>query len=179
VIQYDEIDSPVGWLTLGVTADGKGAGELAYCLFGRGTGPRQEMASRSACQPVLAAGVADAAASQLADYFAGARHSFDLDLAPAARRNSVGGTDFQRAAWQGLLSIPYGETISYGDLARRIGRPRAFRAVGQANHRNPISIIIPCHRVIGADGSLTGFGGGMKIKRALLALERAQERQLA
>lgn len=102
---------------------------------------------------------------QLEAYFAGERDRFDLALAPV-------GTPFQRRVWSMLLTIPYGETVSYGELARRIGRSTASRAVGAANGRNPIPIIIPCHRVIGADGSLTGFGGGLTIKRQLLALER-------
>ncbi len=103
--------------------------------------------------------------AQLDEYFAGKRRTFDLPLAPR-------GTAFQRAVWQALTLIPYGETISYGELARRIGKPRASRAVGLANAANPLPIIVPCHRVIGADGSLTGFGGGLGIKGKLLALER-------
>jgi methylated-DNA-[protein]-cysteine S-methyltransferase len=108
----------------------------------------------------------DAIATQLDDYFAGARHVFDLPLAPE-------GTDFQRTVWRTLATIPYGETISYAQLAARIDRPSAVRAVGAANGRNPIPIVLPCHRVIGADGSLTGFGGGLPTKRFLLALEGA------
>ena len=83
------------------------------------------------------------------------------------------GTAFQRRVWAALQTIPYGQTISYGELARRIGSPRAVRAVGQANHRNPLSILIPCHRVVGADGSLTGYGGGLALKEYLLKLEGA------
>ena len=101
---------------------------------------------------------------QLQEYFAGERREFSLSL-------EMAGTDFQRCVWQELRAIPHGETISYGELARRIGNPRAVRAVGLANGRNPISIIVPCHRVIGADGSLTGYGGGLERKRFLLALE--------
>jgi methylated-DNA-[protein]-cysteine S-methyltransferase len=101
---------------------------------------------------------------QLAEYFGGDRITFDVPLAAA-------GTPFQRAVWRGLRGIPYGETISYGELARRIGRPSAVRAVGLANGRNPISVIVPCHRVIGADGTLTGYGGGIERKRLLLELE--------
>lgn len=103
--------------------------------------------------------------AQLGEYFAGARTRFDLPLAPA-------GTPFQRDVWTALLEIPYGQTRSYGELARRVGRPNASRAVGAANGRNPIAVIVPCHRVIGADGSLTGFGGGLDRKRLLLDLER-------
>jgi methylated-DNA-[protein]-cysteine S-methyltransferase len=103
---------------------------------------------------------------QLEEYFAGTRHTFELDLAPQ-------GTDFQLAVWDALQTIPYGETMSYGEMARAVGRPTAFRAVGQANGRNPIAIVVPCHRVIGSDHSLTGFGGGIDNKRVLLALEGA------
>jgi methylated-DNA-[protein]-cysteine S-methyltransferase len=103
---------------------------------------------------------------QLDEYFAGTRREFDLDLAPQ-------GTDFQLAVWDALLTIPYGETMSYGEIARAVGRPTAFRAVGQANGRNPIAIVVPCHRVIGSDHSLTGFGGGIDNKRVLLGLEGA------
>jgi methylated-DNA-[protein]-cysteine S-methyltransferase len=102
--------------------------------------------------------------AQLEAYFATERFGFDLPLAPE-------GTPFQREVWSALLAIPDGETGSYGELARRLGRSKASRAVGTANGRNPIPIIIPCHRVIGADGSLTGFGGGLAIKRRLLELE--------
>lgn len=101
---------------------------------------------------------------QLAEWFAGQRTSFDLPLAPK-------GTPFQRQVWDELARIPYGTTLSYGELARRIGKPGAARAVGLANGRNPLPILVPCHRVIGADGTLTGFGGGLACKRALLEVE--------
>lgn len=104
------------------------------------------------------------AALQLREYFAGKRRVFTVPLAPA-------GTPFQRCVWSRLLTIPYGETRSYGDVARGIGNTRACRAVGMANHRNPVPIFIPCHRVVGADGSLTGYGGGIRIKETLLRLE--------
>lgn len=103
---------------------------------------------------------------QLEEYFAGTRQAFDLPLAPA-------GTAFQQQAWQALLDIPYGSTASYREQAVRIGNVKAVRAVGLANGRNPIAIIIPCHRVIGSDGSLTGYAGGLPIKRALLEHEGA------
>ena len=105
---------------------------------------------------------------QLAEYFAGARRGFDLPLAPE-------GTPFQKAVWRALLEIPYGETRSYGEIAAAIGNARACRAVGMANHRNPIPVLIPCHRVIGADGSLTGFGGGLDRKALLLTLEKSKK----
>ena len=104
------------------------------------------------------------AADQLRAYFRGELRAFDLPLAPR-------GTEFQQAVWQALLEIPYGQTTTYSAIAGKIGRPAAVRAVGAANGANPIPIIIPCHRVIGASGSLTGFGGGIDVKRQLLALE--------
>ncbi|MCU1454680.1 MAG: O-6-methylguanine methyltransferase [Acidimicrobiales bacterium] len=110
-------------------------------------------------------------AAQLREYFAGERQDFDVELAPR-------GTPFQLRVWSALRAIPYGTTVSYGELARRIGTDKASRAVGLANGRNPISVIVPCHRVIGADGSLTGYGGGLERKRALLELEAGTARLL-
>ena len=107
------------------------------------------------------------AVTQLRDYFAGRRTRFDLPL------DLQGGTPFQQSVWQALLAIPAGGTASYGDLSRRVGRPSAVRAVGAAVGRNPVSIIVPCHRVLGRDGSLTGYAGGLERKSALLGLERA------
>ena len=101
---------------------------------------------------------------EIKEYLAGERRSFDLPL-------KLEGTPFQQLVWQALRDIPYGETRSYGELAAAIGRPRACRAVGMANHYNPLAIIVPCHRVIGANGRLTGYAGGVEIKRALLKLE--------
>jgi methylated-DNA-[protein]-cysteine S-methyltransferase len=115
------------------------------------------------------------AAAQLAEYFAGKRRRFDLPLAPR-------GTPFQQQVWKELQRIPFGETATYGDIARAIGKPAAVRAVGGANHHNPLSIVIPCHRVIGADGSMTGYGGELHRKRLLLELEArvaGSARQLA
>ena len=105
------------------------------------------------------------AARELAEYFAGRRHRFTLPLAPQ-------GTPFQQRVWEALRSIPCGETRTYGQIARQIGRPGASRAVGMANNRNPIAILIPCHRVIGADGRLTGYAAGIEVKARLLELER-------
>ena len=106
-----------------------------------------------------------AAARQLGAYFAGELTRFDLELKPD-------GTPFQRMVWTALRAIPYGQTVTYGELAARLGAPGSSRAVGLANGKNPISIVVPCHRVIGADGSLTGYGGGLPRKRFLLDLER-------
>ena len=112
-------------------------------------------------------------ASQLAEYFAGRRTEFDLPI-------EMAGTDFQRRVWAALREIPYGETVSYGELARELGKASASRAVGLANGKNPVSVIVPCHRVVGSDGSLTGYGGGLDRKRFLLDLEqRVSGRTLA
>ncbi len=111
--------------------------------------------------------VIDRARKQLEEYFAGRRTEFDLPLAPE-------GTPFQQRVWQELQAIPFGVTISYGELARRVGNPAACRAVGAANGKNPVSIVIPCHRVIGSSGSLTGFGGGLDAKKTLLGVEGMQ-----
>ena len=117
-------------------------------------------------------GVVGEAIRQLKEYFAGKRSDFDLPVAPD-------GTPFQKKVWGQLQEIPYGATISYGELAKRVGNPQASRAVGAANGQNPIPIVIPCHRVIGANGKLTGFGGGLPTKEALLGLESRQRSLLA
>ena len=122
-------------------------------------GPAVDAAWREDAAPFAAV------ARQLDAFFTGERRTFDLDLAPS-------GTPFQLRVWEELRRIPAGETTTYGELAARIGRPAAARAVGAAVGRNPISVIVPCHRVVGSDGSLTGFAGGLERKRALLALER-------
>ncbi|MDX6212382.1 MAG: methylated-DNA-[protein]-cysteine S-methyltransferase [Frankiales bacterium] len=145
------IDSPVGPLVL--TSDGEA---LTRLLFDAPVDPSW---STDSC-PVL-----ERAVAQLAEYFAGERTTFDLPLEPA-------GTPFQQTTWLALREIPYAQTINYGQLALRVGNARASRAVGLANGRNPISIVVPCHRVIGANGSLTGYGGGLDRKRLLLDLER-------
>ncbi len=152
---WQEIDSPIGTVLL--VGDGL---HLTHVHFQSGPKPmRPDEAWVAARRPF------EAAIAQLNEYFACRRREFDLPLAPA-------GTDFQRRVWRALTSIPYGETISYGELARRVGNARACRAVGLANGANPLPIILPCHRVIGSNGALTGFGGGLPIKRALLGLER-------
>ncbi|MFZ0320744.1 MAG: methylated-DNA--[protein]-cysteine S-methyltransferase [Candidatus Sulfotelmatobacter sp.] len=109
---------------------------------------------------------------ELGEYFRGARREFDFPL-------DLRGTDFQLACWRALLAIPYGETRSYADIARAVGKPNAFRAVGMANNRNPIAIVVPCHRVIASDGTLCGYGGGLDVKRKLLELEGALSGTLA
>jgi methylated-DNA-[protein]-cysteine S-methyltransferase len=151
------VESPVGVLTL-VASD---AG-LAAILWPNDDPERVRLGepAESAVHPVLRD-----TERQLGEYFAGTRTEFVLPL-------DFGGTEFQRSVWTALLTIPYGETRSYGDIARQIGRPAAVRAVGAANGRNPISIVAPCHRVIGANGKLTGFAGGLETKEYLLALER-------
>ena len=133
---------------------------------------------------IQAAGPFAQAIQELEEYFAGERASFDVPLrisetSPAsfgakAPHQSHLGSPFDRAVWEQLAAIPYGETRSYGQIARDIGRPDRARAVGAANARNPLPIIVPCHRVVGSDGSLTGYGGGLAMKEALLALERGQ-----
>jgi O-6-methylguanine DNA methyltransferase len=110
--------------------------------------------------------------SELEEYFAGKRREFTFPL-------DLRGTDFQKACWHALLAIPYGETRSYGDIARAVGKPNAFRAVGMANNRNPVAIVVPCHRVIASDGTLCGYGGGLDVKRKLLELEGALSGTLA
>jgi methylated-DNA-[protein]-cysteine S-methyltransferase len=122
-----------------------------------------------ACGQAGTSPLLSAALRQLEEYFAGARTTFDLPLRPE-------GTVFQRQAWQALCAIPYGQTRSYAEQARAVGRPSATRAIGAANGRNPIAIVVPCHRVIGSDGSLTGYAGGERVKRWLLDHEGAQRR---
>jgi methylated-DNA-[protein]-cysteine S-methyltransferase len=151
------LPSPIGPLTL-VAASGKLIGLYMDTQAHRPDPDVLGEAGDPRAQPFAAA------AEQLTEYFAGRRTEFDLPLAPA-------GTQFQRRVWAGLQAIPYGQTWSYGQLATKIGQPTAVRAVGLANGRNPIALVIPCHRVIGADGSLTGYGGGLDRKRFLLNLE--------
>ena len=159
--------TPVGELTLIASASGLRAvrwpGETDGALVERLASPLGSAPARLATL-VEPAAILRAAADQLGEYFAGVRTTFDLPLDPR-------GTPFQRAAWEVLRTIPFGETISYGEQARRLGDHRKARAVGAANGRNPIPIIIPCHRVIGADGSLTGFAAGTDAKAWLLGHE--------
>jgi len=153
-IVYTHVESPVGPLLL--SANERGLHGIHFAVRGRAAKPEADWVEDAA--PLREA------ARQLERYFAGRLREFDLPLVPE-------GTPFQLEVWRALRRIPYGKTISYGELARRVGRPAASRAVGAANGRNPLPIVVPCHRVIGADGSLTGFGGGVGIKQALLELE--------
>lgn len=157
---YDLVESPIG--TLCLSSDGESLVGIDMLDPGDEHRPR----NTAGVTLVRASLPFGAAKEQFAAYFAGDLARFELPLAPR-------GTDFQIRVWGGLLSIPYGQTISYAELARRIGDPRAVRAVGAANGRNPLPIVIPCHRVIGADGALTGYGGGLSRKSALLELEGA------
>jgi methylated-DNA-[protein]-cysteine S-methyltransferase len=143
-----KFSSPVGPLTL--EGDDKSLTRLGF-------GPPQS--PQGDARPI------GAAAIQLEQYFAGERTEFDVSL-------ELDGTPFERRVWDAVRAIPYGQTATYAEIARRIGRPGASRAVGRANGRNPIAVIVPCHRVIGSDGSLTGYAGGIEMKRALLDLER-------
>lgn len=153
------MDSPIGSLTL-IAEDGRLAGVFMEITRDEPDALTLGAAIAVESEPVLAE-----AARQLDAYFDGELTEFDLPL-------SLAGSEFQRSVWAALQDIPYGETISYGELARRIRQPTASRAVGLANGKNPVSIVVPCHRVIGADGSLTGYGGGMDRKRFLLGLEQ-------
>jgi methylated-DNA-[protein]-cysteine S-methyltransferase len=156
---FSRIPSPVG--TLKLVARDQCLVAVVWRDHGAGQVPVAD-AMESPSHPVLVE-----TSRQLGEYFGGARRQFELPL-------EFLGTEFQRRAWQALQSIPYGETRSYADMARQIGHPKAVRAVGAANGRNPISIIVPCHRVIGSSGALTGFGGGLDAKAYLLALEAPQ-----
>jgi O-6-methylguanine DNA methyltransferase len=152
---FSRLASPVGPLTVAVTERG-----LARLEFdGRQVLPQDGETwteSEEKTRPYR---------EQLLEYFAGRRKQFDFSL-------DLEGTEFEKCCWQALLAIPYGETRTYADLARAVGQPKAFRAVGRANHDNPIAIVVPCHRVIGTGGSLTGYGGGLEIKKKLLELEK-------
>ena len=150
-MKYTHVDTPIGKLT--VVAGGTG---IRRILWEGEEPPEGAVEGRS---DILAA-----AETQIREYFSGTRTTFDLPL-------DLGGTPFQQKVWRELGSIPFGTTISYGEQARRIGRPQAARAVGAANGRNPVPVVLPCHRVIGSGGALTGFGGGLDTKRTLLRHE--------
>ena len=158
-LYYSRIQSPVGTLILGVSAKG-----LVALDFDRGQFPPKMnksvswQESKDATRDYV---------DELNEYFAGRRRDFTFAL-------DLRGTPFQIQCWRALLDIPYGETRTYADIARSIGRPHAYRAVGMANNRNPTAIVVPCHRVIASDGTLCGYGGGLDVKSKLLALEGAQ-----
>ncbi|NUT48952.1 MAG: methylated-DNA--[protein]-cysteine S-methyltransferase [Saccharothrix sp.] len=155
-MSHTTVDSPVGPLTL-VARDGVLSGlymtDQRYRPAADAFGPEDPLPFGDVV-------------TQLAEYFDGGRTAFDLPL-------DLVGTPFQRTVWRALVEVPYGETVTYGELARRLGKPSAARAVGLANGHNPIGIIVPCHRVVGANGDLTGYGGGLARKRRLLDLEQA------
>jgi methylated-DNA-[protein]-cysteine S-methyltransferase len=161
MLRFDLFQDSLGW-AVAVARDGALIG-LSHC-------PTRERALEvlerhwPAAEPDPEAPPLPETRRQLDDYLAGRRRDFDLPL-------ETGGTPFQRLCWDALRRIPFGETRTYGEMAREIGRPKAVRAVGHANHDNPIGVIIPCHRVIGANGSLTGYAGGLDMKRVLLELE--------
>jgi methylated-DNA-[protein]-cysteine S-methyltransferase len=156
-VKYAIVESPVGPLLL--VGDGRALHQLRFAPSA--PAPEWEHDPEALAEP----------ARQLREYFAGERTEFDLELV-------MEGTDFQRAVWEHLKAIPYGETTTYGAIAGALGRPDRARAVGAANGRNPIAIIVPCHRVIGADGSLVGFGGGLERKKTLLDHEHAVPKSL-
>jgi O-6-methylguanine DNA methyltransferase len=153
-LYIDTFDSPIGPLSVAVDE----AGRVHRVEFVTSVRPDQAAPSEEHCRE---------ARQQILDYLAGRRDSFDLEL-------EIEGSDFERQVWGRLRRIPYGRTISYGEIASTLGRAGAARAVGRAVGANPLPLLIPCHRVVGSDGSLTGFGGGLEIKRRLLELEASQ-----
>ena len=167
--------SPVGPLFLAASNRGLVALEFDARLPGQQTirpNPRDLRAESKAVRFKDSASALRPYVRELEQYFGGARREFTFPL-------DLRGTDFQLACWRALLAIPYGETRSYGDIARAVGRPKGFRAVGMANNRNPVAIVVPCHRVIASDGTLCGYGGGLDVKRKLLELEGALTGTLA
>ncbi|OBJ74429.1 methylated-DNA--[protein]-cysteine S-methyltransferase [Mycobacterium sp. 1274756.6] len=159
MIRYRTIDSPIGPLTLAGTGD-----TLQHLRMVDQTHEPDRAAW------VRADDAFGAVVEQLTAYFAGELTTFDVQI-------GLAGTEFQRRVWAALQAIPYGRTVTYGQIAAQIGAPAASRAVGLANGHNPISIIVPCHRVVGANGALTGYGGGLERKRFLLELEREREQE--
>ena len=156
IIEYDYLQTPIGRLL--IAASERGVCGIEF--------PRADQGTRIGADWSRGRTRLGDAIAQLEAWFAGAIQAFDFALAAE-------GTPFRKAVWSELVRIPYGETISYGELARRIGDPSASRAVGAANGANPLPIVVPCHRVIGANGSLVGYGGGLALKERLLALEKA------
>lgn len=161
-VYFDIVDSPLGSILL--ASDGSA---LSGAWF---EGQRYHPATGAGWQQAPGLPLLRQAARELAEYFAGQRRAFDVPLAPR-------GTPFQRCVWDAIAAVPFGTTIAYRELARRAGRPDSIRAAGAATGRNPVSIIVPCHRIVAADGGLTGYAGGLDRKRALLALEQAAAAQ--
>lgn len=169
------VASPVGPLFLAASPCGLVALEFDKRLPGQQTvrpNPRDLRTEANRLEFVESPEALQPYAAELEEYFQATRRQFTFPL-------DLRGTDFQTACWRALLAIPYGETRTYADIARAVGRPQGFRAVGMANNRNPIAIVVPCHRVIASDGTLCGYGGGLDVKRKLLELEGALSRMLA
>src|SRR5262245_26895213 len=168
IVHTARLDTPIGELRLASTAAGLAFLELPHSNGGGFAGWQRRWVPGARVEEGFAPN--RSAAKQLLEYLGGKRRAFDLAL-------DLRGTEFQLAVWRALCAIPYGETISYAEQARRVGHPNAARAVGAANGANPIAIVVPCHRVVNADGGLGGYGGGLPLKKRLLALEHAQPRQ--
>ena len=158
-LYYSRMSSPIGPLVIGVSDKG-----LAIIEWDRGDFPKGRLARTADWQESEERTAV--ARRELREYFAGKRRIFDVTL-------DLHGTEFQKKCWRALLKIPYGETRTYAQIAKAVGNPRGFRAVGMANHDNPVPIIVPCHRVLASDGTLGGYGGGLDMKRKLLELEGA------
>ena len=158
-LHYSRMQSPIGPLVIGVSEKG-----LAIIEFDRGDFPKGRLAQ--SVEWVESAEATEAAVRELSEYFEGKRRDFTVPL-------DLIGTEFQKKCWHALLAIPYGQTRSYAQIAKAVGCPKGFRAVGMANHDNPVPIIVPCHRVLASDGTLGGYGGGLDVKRQLLELEGA------
>jgi epoxyqueuosine reductase len=169
------VSSPAGPLFLAASGRGLVALEFNGRLPGQQTirpNPRDLRTEAKRVQFAESAPAMQVYVGELEEYFTSKRRAFTFDL-------DLRGTDFQLACWRALLAIPYGETRTYADIARAVGRPQGFRAVGMANNRNPVAIVVPCHRVIASDGTLCGYGGGLDVKRKLLELEGALSGTLA
>ncbi len=169
ILTTANLDSPVGPVFLAASTRGLVALEFDARLPGQQSirpNPRHLRAEKNGFQFQPSPRALQPYISELEQYFVGKRREFTFQL-------DLRGTDFQLACWRALLAIPYGETRTYADIARAVGKPNAFRAVGMANNRNPVAIVVPCHRVIASDGTLCGYGGGLDVKRKLLELEGA------
>jgi O-6-methylguanine DNA methyltransferase len=174
-LHYAEMDSAIGPLFLAASIQGLVALEFDARLSGQQSirpNPRHLRQEKNKLAFESSPRAMSPYVSELEEYFGGKRRQFSFPL-------DLRGTDFQLACWRALLAIPYGETRSYADIARAVGKANAFRAVGMANNRNPIAVVVPCHRVIASDGTLCGYGGGLDVKRKLLELEGALSGTLA